>query len=118
MKTTKLILAIVFFTISTLAYPHHLISDKGDLSPDLRAEISLSNAIQNQTLANYMRIYINPSFLEGPFCQRNYTIEVRTTRIVFFITGTFNEWRAFFNWHYPVSDSTQKKMVKKSYFLK
>ncbi len=102
MKATKLILAIVFCTFSTLTFSQSLISDQDDPLPSLSVEISLSEASQIPTLVHFMKIYINPSFLEGPNYQRIYTIEVRTTRVVFFVTGTLSEWKNFFNWHQSI----------------
>ena len=103
MKTTKLILAIVFLTFSTMAFSQSLMPDQNQPEPTLSTKISFKVAIRNQPLVNAMKAQLEPSFLEGPYYQRVYTVKVKLSKVVFLIQGTRTEWKDFFNGHFPIN---------------
>ncbi len=99
MKTTKLILAIAFLAISTMAFSQSLMADQNDPEPMLSTKISLFNAVQNPALVSTMKIQLDPSFLYGPWGQRIYTVKVKFYKVEYIIWGTRTEWINFFNGH-------------------
>ncbi len=103
MKTTKLILAIAFFAFSTMVFSQTARPDQNEPEPTLSCKISLKDAMQINQLVLAMRIQLDPSFLEGPYYQRVYTVKVKFHKVVYIIWGTRTEWKDFFNGHIPIN---------------
>ena len=97
MKTTKLILAIAFFAFSSMAFTQTESTDQNEPEPTLSTKISFKAAMHNQLLVNAMKAQLDPSFLEGPYYQRVYTVKVKLHKVVYLIWGTRTEWKNFFN---------------------
>ena len=98
MKATKLILAIAFFTFSTMAFAQTARPDQNEPAPTLSVKMALRVAIQNPALVKAMKVQLDPSFLQKPD-QRIYTVKVLYRNVTFIIWGTRIEWKHFFNGH-------------------
>ena len=99
MKTTKLILAIVFFAFSTMVFSQAARPDQNEPVPTFSTKISIKAALENPTIVKAMRVQLNPAFLNGPYFQRVYTVKVKLPNVVISIHGTRTEWINFFKGH-------------------
>ena len=89
---SKLVLAVAFLTISTIAFAQTG-SDFNDTEPTI-TKIALKAALENADLVKAMYNQLDPAFLKN--VQNIYAVEVSLDNTLYIIWGTKSQWEAFF----------------------
>ena len=89
MKTTKILMVIVLFSIATLGF-----SQSEYKKEPLSVKISLKNAVKNPGLVAAMYQQLDPGFLKVE--ARLYTVNVKYKKTTYSIYGSSSEWKFFF----------------------
>ncbi|MEZ5084144.1 MAG: hypothetical protein R2750_11960 [Bacteroidales bacterium] len=97
MKTTKVILVAALMAFATISFSQSKVILKTDKpAPELSVTITVRAAMQIPGLERAMRIQLNSGFLLVND-QRLYTAIVKYNHAVYYITGTYKDWRYFFS---------------------
>ena len=96
MKTTKVILVAAIMVFATISFAQ-IETKVNSLKPvsELPSHISLKTAMHIPWLALAMRAQLSPRFLVVD--QPMYTVTVRYNNAVYYIYGSYNDWKHFFS---------------------
>ena len=95
MKASKFVLVFAFVAFATMVFAQAERPDQNEPAPAPRGvKISLENALLDRGLVKAMYQQLSPRILVND--QRIYTARVFYNRKVYFIYGTYAEWKLFF----------------------
>jgi hypothetical protein len=93
MKTKNLILIVALLSIATLTFSQ---SSADRPNEHFTVKITLKCALQNSSLVKAMHEQLNPEFLNETDGTRLFTVAVRLNGTRYLISGTYEEWKKFF----------------------
>jgi len=97
MKTTKLILVAALMAFAAIGFSQSELPTKSNQTksePQLSLVIGFNNAMHNARLVQAMYAQLDPSFLLND--QRVYIVPVRFSHTVLYVSGTYEQWKRFF----------------------
>jgi hypothetical protein len=108
MKTLKLVMIMAIFAFSTITiamaeHPSKINPTKGTIN------LTFEQAIQNPGLVMAMHDQLHPDFLSTKTNQQLYTVSVGYLNYNIRITGTYNQWNAFFKVTLPLANHSEIK---------
>ena len=95
MKTTKIVLVITFVAFATMIFAQADRPNQNEPAPIQNCvKISLEKALMNRALNAALHQQVKPTLLipDKPV----YVAKVRLSRTVYYVHGSYAEWKAFF----------------------